>query len=456
MCSLKDSINVVTLAPCICSIVPEQLCRPMPRLILQTACWCAWLFCISRLLFEHDLHHQVNFAMFEGLCQACCCAAKAVAMHSQLRFVMCFCWELLQITQESKRLQGLLRKSNSFAGDCCNSYSKANLERLLRQEQQQAQVGSMTVLVLPCCRQSRALDHCQQMLQKATAGLKNYCPVCLLPCVASGHGASQRSAAVPVSNQDRTSPQYCQHCSMQHPAATHSSRGQDWSTLRQGSESFVPSPEQSCGAQSPWQHPARLAADDAELLHAAAQHCANQAGDAAVPTWSFTAEQQQQPGHQQDKQVRHQQQPRKEPKQQQQQHDWEQGRQNQRWKQWQQQQQHHCQQQQQEQQHCQQQHQQQEQQRCQQQQQEQQNCLQQQQQQQPNCQQQQQQQRVKMSSDAGLAVASTEQMQAWVSIMPSCMVQCINDQTLQHTPCFHILCRFAVACSHLAAFVITK
>ncbi len=33
-----------------------------------------------------------------------------------------------------------------------------------------------------CCRQSRAVSHCQQMLRMATAGLDSYCPACLLPC----------------------------------------------------------------------------------------------------------------------------------------------------------------------------------------------------------------------------------------------------------------------------------
>lgn len=43
-------------------------------------------------------------------------------------------------------------------------------------------------------RRSRALEHCQQMLCAATAGLEGYCPVCLLPCGPFRHAACQHHA----------------------------------------------------------------------------------------------------------------------------------------------------------------------------------------------------------------------------------------------------------------------
>lgn len=260
------------------------------------------------------------------------------------------------------------------------------------------------------------------MLRQATAGLKGYCPVCLLPCAAYVHGTSHHKAAVPASYQDQTSSQCCQHCCVKHTAAMHSSAGQDYTVLQQGTEASVPKAGQSSGTRSSWKGAAATASSPAyaaELLQAAAQWCADEAGDAAAVNYSSPAEQQLKPGQQQDLPVQQQQQQQKEPNQQQQQHEWELGRQKQHEKQGQQQQ--HCQQE--EQQHRQ-------------------------------LQQQQQEQHCEArSSDGGLAVASAEQSEAWVRFTPSCTSQCLPNQLLQNQPVSTLL---AQACYAYNPAVVTR
>ena len=58
-------------------------------------------------------------------------------------------------------------------------------------------------------RQSRALEHCQQMLRMSTAGLQGYCPICLLPCIATKHAACQDHV---LHSRDKLSLLHSQHC----------------------------------------------------------------------------------------------------------------------------------------------------------------------------------------------------------------------------------------------------
>ena len=54
-----------------------------------------------------------------------------------------------------------------------------------------------------CCRQSRAVPHCHDMLRMATAGLDSYCPACLLPCAATAN--TPRHASLQPSHSSHSS-----------------------------------------------------------------------------------------------------------------------------------------------------------------------------------------------------------------------------------------------------------
>ena len=80
-----------------------------------------------------------------------------------------------------------------------------------------------------CYRRSRALEHCQQMLHAATAGLEDYCPVCLLPCAPSRHAACQdHTHALPAPHRPKAVLQHTRHSQTSGHTGEHS--------LRHGSE----------------------------------------------------------------------------------------------------------------------------------------------------------------------------------------------------------------------------
>ena len=70
------------------------------------------------------------------------------------------------------------------------------------------------------------------MLQTATAGLQGYCPVCLLPCIATKHAACQVSA-LPAHSRDKASLQNAWHCHECNRIAEHSSGSQKLSSGQQ-------------------------------------------------------------------------------------------------------------------------------------------------------------------------------------------------------------------------------
>lgn len=119
------------------------------------------------------------------------------------------------------------------------------------------------LFALCCRRQSRALDHCQQMLCSATAGLEGYCPVCLLPCLTPRY-ATRQDHTLPVHSRDRTSLQNSQHRQGCSGIGEHISDSQSVNSrqqqphgaqllkAQQQGEPQLPAAEQSVGHQGRW------------------------------------------------------------------------------------------------------------------------------------------------------------------------------------------------------------
>lgn len=140
-----------------------------------------------------------------------------------------------------------------------------------------------------CYRRSRVLEHCQQMLREATAGLEGYCPVCLLPCAPTRH-APCHDPALLAPNRAKAVLQHTRHGQEGDHTGEHS--------LRHGNEQQQPphsfKAAHSLGTQRSCQTAtAGMAADTAALSSQQQAGGCEAREDAAAPT--ADAQQQQQP-----------------------------------------------------------------------------------------------------------------------------------------------------------------